>query len=205
MQLLDGVEVAQSPIAAIVSCSDAQLEPSRLFGVYPGEVFSIRNIANLVPTYSNAQFPSETVSGLEFAVKDLQVPHIVILGHSNCAGIQTLMSLPSSSASDSQVDRWVRQAEPARDKSRNVRDAFFLATQNPSYEHASICLSLRRLASYPWIESLVKKGKLSLHGWHFDFCGDELDRYCPERQRFISDERSTKAKSTIFRKRYVFK
>ena len=68
----------------MISCSDTRLEPSRLFSLEPGDVFSIRNVANLVPSYSTVDHPCETAAGLEFAVTKLQVPHVVVLGHSHC-------------------------------------------------------------------------------------------------------------------------
>lgn len=196
LTVVEGVDFAQSPIAAIVSCCDARLEPSSLFELYPGEVFSIRNIANLVPIYSKLSYPCETAAGLEFAVSILQVPHIVVLGHSDCIGIQTMLDLPSSCTNDSYVDRWVRQAKPADDKcTKKSTDRYGSEPKSKLSEQASICLSLNRMLGYPWIRSRVKSGQLTLHGWYYDFCEDELFRLEPESQCFIRDARIANAKS----------
>ena len=109
----DALKSTQSPIAAMISCSDTRLEPSRLFALDPGDVFSIRNVANLVPSYSTVDHPCETAAGLEFAVTKLQVPDLVVLGHSHCIGIRTMMDLPDSCSDDNLIDQWVRQAKPA--------------------------------------------------------------------------------------------
>ena len=192
----DDLEPAKSPIAAIISCSDARMEPSRVFELYPGEVFSIRNIANLVPLHSRRNYPCETAAGLEFAVKILRVPHIVVLGHSNCMGIHTMMELPYFSANDSEVDRWVRQAKPICEYLENISHRLPLETRGKNCEQASIRLSLSRLTTYPWIRTRVETNQLVLHGWYFDFSEDELFRFDPDSECFIRDARVKKAKST---------
>ena len=167
-----------------------------MFELYPGEVFSIRNIANLVPLHSRRNYPCETAAGLEFAVKILRVPHIVVLGHSNCMGIHTMMELPYFSANDSEVDRWVRQAKPICEYLENISHRLPLETREKNCEQASIRLSLSRLTTYPWIRTRVETNQLVLHGWYFDFSEDELFRFDPDSECFIRDARVKKAKST---------
>ena len=195
LPFFDSLEPANSPIAAIVSCSDTRMEPSRVFELYPGEVFSIRNIANLVPIYSRPNYPCETAAGLEFAVKILRVPHIVVLGHSNCMGIHTMMELPYFSANDSEVDRWVRQVKHICEHLENISHRSLLETRKKNCEQASIRLSLSRLTTYPWIRIRVEANQLALHGWYYDFSEDLLFRFDLDGECFIRVDRITKAKS----------
>ncbi len=181
----DALKSTQSPIAVMISCSDTRLEPSRLFGLSRGEVFSIRNVANLVPSYSSVENPCETAAGLQFAVTKLQVPHIVVLGHSNCMGIRAMMELPESCSGDNFIDQWVRQAKPARQHQLANSDCLDgPEAQSKACEQASIRLSLCRLLSYPWIRTRVESNQLVLHGWYYNFSEGQLSCLEPDSQCF---------------------
>ena len=147
-------------------------------------MFSIRNIANLVPRYSTADHPCETAAGLEFAVTRLQVPHVVVLGHSHCIGIRTMMDLPDYCSGDNFTDQWVRQAKPACRQSANSDSPNGPEAESKACEQASIRLSLDRLMGYPWISARVESGQLALHGWYYSFNEGQLFRLDPDSQCF---------------------
>lgn len=164
----------QAPIAAMISCSDTRLEPSHLFALDPGEVFSIRNVANLVPDCSTLDGPCETAAGMEFAVTRLQVPHLVVLGHSHCIGIRTLMNLPDSDSDDNFTDQWLRPVSLACRVLEQGDLADDAEAESRACEQESIRLSLHRLMSYPWIRDRVESDRLKLHGWYYNLGEGQL-------------------------------
>lgn len=162
MSLAEG----QSPDIAVLSCCDSRVDPTIVFDASPGDLFTIRNIANLVPEYENDGRPRGTSSALEFAVTELNVSHIVILGHAQCGGIRALMDRKSSNDASTFVDQWMMIAESVRQvilaRKTSMEDRY------TACEHATIVNSLQNLMTFPWIEERVRHGKLTLHGWYYD-------------------------------------
>ena len=157
----------QKPSTLLISCSDSRVDPAILFGVEPGDLFIVRNVANLVPPYEPDARLHGTSSAIEFAVRDLEVLHIIILGHSNCGGIHALCRhLQGERLERDFIERWVSIAADA--VKPYVRD-------EPSCsEQAAIRASVENLKTFPWITERVESGRLSLHGWWFDLDVGEL-------------------------------
>ena len=157
----------QNPHTLLISCSDSRVDPAFLFGVKPGELFVVRNVANLVPPYQPDTRLHGTSSAIEFAVRDLKVSQIIILGHSNCGGIHALCRHLQGEVSEREfIERWVSIAADA--VSPHVEDP-------PQYaEQAAILASLENLKTFPWIRERLELGDLSLHGWWFDLTAGEL-------------------------------
>ena len=151
----------QSPEVLIVGCSDSRADPAILLSAEPGELFIIRNVANLVPPYQPDGHYHGTSSALEFAVRDLAVKHIVVLGHSGCGGIEVL-SRASSGAPEMRefIAGWVSIADKARQTCAHAHGR--------ELEQASIRVSLENLMTFPWLRDRVNGGSLTLHGWWFD-------------------------------------
>jgi carbonic anhydrase len=103
----------QKPRALVIGCSDSRTDPQMLFNAAPGELFVIRNVANLVPPYGPDDQPHESSAAIEFAVRVLKVPQIIVMGHAMCGGIQALLNGAPAEVSDF-VGQWVCIAEPAR-------------------------------------------------------------------------------------------
>jgi carbonic anhydrase len=154
----------QKPKAMMIACSDSRIDPSLKFGVNPGEMFIVRNVANLVPPYGPDNAYHGTSAALEFAVRDLQVEHIIVMGHAKCGGIHALMQ--HEHRQDDYISSWMKIAESARN--------FALAkTKEPAAaqrmcEQEAVKTSLANLMTFPWIAERVRTGKLELHGWYFD-------------------------------------
>jgi carbonic anhydrase len=154
----------QKPKAMMIACSDSRIDPSLKFGVNPGEMFIVRNVANLVPPYGPDNAYHGTSAALEFAVRDLQVEHIIVMGHAKCGGIHALMQ--HEHREDDYISSWMKIAEPARN--------FALAkTKEPAAaqrlcEQEAVKTSLANLMTFPWVAERVRTGKLELHGWYFD-------------------------------------
>jgi carbonic anhydrase len=142
-----------------------------VFNARPGELFVVRNVANLAPPYGPDDKPHGVSSAIEFAVRALRVREIVVMGHAMCGGIQALLNGAPLEVSDF-VGQWVRIAEPAR---RRAMDAPVEQRQDLC-EHESVRLSLANLMTFPWIKSAVEAGELELHGCFFDIRSGVLER-----------------------------
>ena len=172
--LLKLAQDGQSPKIAIVSCCDSRVEPTVILDCEPGDLFVIRNVANLVPPCENNDSFHGTSAALEFAVTGLEVESIIVLGHTQCGGIRALMDGPSSSAPSSFIATWMKQLEDVRN---SILSNEGLVSQEQRYhacETQGISQSLENLMSFPWIAERVNKGTLQLHGWRYDLGSAEL-------------------------------
>jgi carbonic anhydrase len=176
----------QSPSTLVISCCDSRADPGMLLGAGPGDIFVVRNVANLVPPYrSDAEMPGIRAD-IEFAVKGLNISHIVILGHSGCGGIRALMEGEGVTSHQFEfIGSWVSIAREARERVLREQADQPSAVQTRACEHAAIALSLGNLMSFPWIRERVESGKLTLHGWYFDIDAGELLAYSHEANRFM--------------------
>lgn len=165
----------QSPKFFVVACADSRVCPSNILGFQPGEAFMIRNVANLVPPLENG--PSETNAALEFAVNTLEVENILVIGHSNCAGIQALMSMQDDVDSRSLVQKWVVNGKLAKLRTKADAGHLNFDQQCRHCEKESINRSLLNLLTYPWIQDKVRKELLSLHGGYYDFMNCTFEKW----------------------------
>jgi len=163
----------QAPEVAVVACCDSRVDPAIVTDCDPGDLFTIRNVANLVPPHEPEGVYHGTSAALEFAVRGLAVKHVVVLGHAQCGGVQALMS-GDYAQNDDFIGDWMNIAREARE--RVLADPRFAdaADRQRGCEHASIGISLRNLMTFPWIRDLVERGQLHLHGWYFDLYNGAL-------------------------------
>jgi carbonic anhydrase len=177
----------QSPEVCVVSCSDSRVDPSLILDCEPGELFVIRNVANLVPPCEAEGLYHGTSAALEFAVCGLQVSHIIVLGHGHCGGIQALLAGETTyHPRVGFVSAWMRIAAAARARVLRQNDLTTPQARAQACEQASIQLSLHNLMTFPWISERVEQGTLRLHGWYYDL--DHGDLLClePATDRFAS-------------------
>lgn len=160
----------QRPRIMIIACSDSRSEPSRIFDAAPGEIFTVRNIANLVPPYEPDSAHHGVSAALEFAVTQLKVEEIVVLGHGFCGGCAAALTSQFDGAEPGEggfIANWIDILDEARDKvlathSRPLGRAAFL-----QMEHESVRISLRNLREFPFVEEQEAAGKLKLRGAFF--------------------------------------
>ena len=173
---LEALALEQAPEVVMVSCCDSRVDPGILFDVEPGEIFGIRNVANLVPPFETKGDYHGTSAALEFAVTCLKVKQIVVLGHANCGGIRALMENNALIKSDGFVDSWMQIAEPAK-KEVLARDDLHTPEQRiDACEKTAVRYSLQNLITHPWIYSRVKAGHLDLVGCYYDLrCGELIE------------------------------
>lgn len=172
------VQEGQTPQVLVVACCDSRVDPALVFDCAPGDLFVIRNVANLVP-------PSESRSGgrhgtsaaLEYGVRVLRVKHIVVLGHAHCGGIRALMSGQRTEDPDSFINSWMRLAEEARAGMERDLAGAPPEQRERACEQRAILGSLDNLKSFPWISERVEQGELMLHGWYFDMDNGQLLGY----------------------------
>jgi carbonic anhydrase len=164
-------ERGQKPRALVIACSDSRTDPQMVFDAAPGELFVIRNIANLVPPYGPDDQPHGVSSAIEFAVRTLAVRDIVVMGHAMCGGIKALLDGTPPELSDF-VGPWVRIAEPARQRAMQVAPEH----RHDFCEHESVRLALANLMTFPWIKSAVEAGRLRLHGSFFGIRSGVLEQ-----------------------------
>ena len=174
----------QSPRTMVIGCSDSRVDPAILTDCAPGDIFTVRNVANLVPPFEEDGGRHGVSAALEFAVCHLGVEHIIVLGHSRCGGIGALMAGTCGCKGGGFISRWMSIATSARERVLAELPEKEPALQQRAAEQASILLSLENLHSFPWIDEKASRGELSLHGWYFDLAAGELLGYDPESSRF---------------------
>ncbi len=175
----------QEPKVMMVSCSDSRVDPAMLFSAHPGDLFVVRNVANLVPPCALDKAYHGTSAALEFAVNALKVEHIIVLGHGQCGGIRALYTAsPEIPKSESFIANWMNIADEARRRTLITARDLDLEDQLHICGEEAIKTSLANLLSFPWIEARVNEGNLRIHGWRFDIHDASMSVYVPRRNRF---------------------
>jgi carbonic anhydrase len=160
----------QQPRALIVSCADSRVDPAMIFDASPGELFVVRNVANLVPPFAPDGAHHGTSAAVEFAVRILQVPDIVVMGHGLCGGVRALLEGAPGEASDF-IAPWIGLAAPAKARAlarTGIHDLQLCCEQE------TVLMSLENLSTFPWIASRIAAGTLRMFGAHFDIRSGEL-------------------------------
>lgn len=168
------VEKGQSPKALVIACSDSRVDPALITDSTAGDIFVVRNVANVVPPFVDDGKTHGTSAAIEFSVKHLRVPHIVVMGHSKCGGIQALVEGGHKGSSHSFIDPWMSVMAPARDLVEEQSAAASLEEKCRLCERAAVGISLDNLMGFPFVKQLVEAGDLQLNGWYFDFEQGEL-------------------------------
>lgn len=172
-------ERGQTPHTMVIACSDSRVDPTMIFNVAPGELFVVRNVANLAPPYMpDAEFHG-TSAALEFGVTVLKVADLIVLGHGMCGGIRALLD-PATAPSDF-VGPWMSIAKRARDRVLACREVTDVQT---ACEHEAVKVTLENLRTFPWIADREAAGNLRLHGASFDIRYGVLELLQPD-GRFV--------------------
>lgn len=159
----------QNPKVMVIACSDSRVDPAQIFDASPGEIFVVRNVSNLAPPFDQGGGLHGVSAALEFAVTQLEVEEILVLGHGYCGGCAAGLTRQFQGAEHGAghfIGAWVALLDAARDKVREQhsgldRDAFL------AMELEAVKLSLANLRTFPWIAEREKSGRLALHGSHF--------------------------------------
>lgn len=166
----DELAEGQNPGTMIISCADSRVSPSLIFDAGPGEIFTVRNVANLVPPFETGGGQHGVSSALEFAVTQLEVSDILVLGHGGCGGCQAALSQHFHGSEPGEgyfIAKWIAMLDDARDRVLAAHDGRQDAAALLALEQESVRLSLTNLMTFPFVGERVGSGKLSLHGGHF--------------------------------------
>ena len=169
----DLAEAGQAPQIMVIGCCDSRVSPEVVFDAGPGELFVVRNVANIVPPYAPDGQAHGVSAALEFGVAALKVKHIVVLGHAQCGGVKAFAADAEPLSPGDFIGKWMRLMAPAADKvgprgSRSASD--YLAR----LEQANIVNSLDNLMTFPRLRKLIERGSVTLHGAYFGVATGDL-------------------------------
>jgi len=167
-------EEGQHPNIMIIACCDSRVDPATIFGATPGELFVVRNVANLVPPFEPHGDYHGTSAALEFAVTSLEIEHIVVLGHARCGGIQAFLDgVDSGKPGDSFIAKWMSLLNPARGAALRPglvgQEARLRALELEGIRH-----SIDNLETFPFVRERENAGRLTIHGGYFGVATGEL-------------------------------
>jgi carbonic anhydrase len=174
--LFSQLSKSQTPHTMMITCSDSRINPALLLNAQPGELFIARNIGNVVPAYQPTK--GSTQAAIEYAVNVLNIPKIIILGHSNCGACAHMYhEHKEGDTSLPHVEEWLKHIVPAKSAAMlevhaNHNKNIFEVT-----EKHNIVVSLQRLMEYPYIQSRLVKDEISLEGWWFDIGSGKVEVY----------------------------
>jgi carbonic anhydrase len=175
----------QSPESMVIGCCDSRVSPEVIFDAGPGELFVVRNIANLVPVYQPDENAHGVSAALEFAVNVLQVKNIVVLGHAQCGGIRAFVDKAAPLSPGDFIGKWmamfIKPGEVVEQRSHESMQDFVTRI-----EKAAVFRSLENLETFPFVRARVESGQLQLHGAYFGVAEGSL---------FVLDKQSKEFKS----------
>lgn len=166
----ESLKDAQSPKVMLIGCSDSRVDPAIIFDLDPGAAFIVRNVANLVPPFETGGGRHGVSAALEFAVTQLQVEEIIVLGHGRCGGCEAALTQRYNDRAPGEggfIDHWIDQLNDARDRVIAVFGDGTGPAALRAMEHASVEVSLANLRTFPFVQSREAAGTLRLHGAWF--------------------------------------
>ena len=168
-------EKGQTPKTMVIACCDSRADPGVIFNAGPGEIFVVRNVANLVPPYEPHGDYHGTSAALEFAVNGLNVETILVMGHARCGGIHAFLSGLNNPADQAGfIDHWMSLLKPTLHDVMKLKRNKSKEELQRAVEHISIRHSLENLMTFPWIRERVADGRLQLRGAYFDIADATL-------------------------------
>lgn len=167
-------ETGQKPKTMMIACCDSRSAPEMIFNSHPGEMFVVRNVANLMPPYGPDDSFHATSAALEFAVQSLKVENIIVMGHGRCGGIKAALEINKKPLSPGDfIGTWLGLLKPAAE-AIGKNDLLTPTERQTALEHIAIRNSIANLRTFPCVSILEGKGRLSLHGAWFDISHGEL-------------------------------
>lgn len=178
-------EAGQRPESMVICCCDSRVAPEVIFDARAGDLFVVRNVANLVPPYTPTGFTHGVSAALEFAVQGLKVKYIVVMGHSQCGGIRAFVENQEQHAGGDFIGKWMALIAPAAAAVGAIGEVE-RANYVTRLEQASIVATLGNLMTFPWIRNRVVAGDLQLLGAYFDVLTGALSVYDPAEGSFTA-------------------
>ena len=170
-------EGLQKPAVMIIACCDSRAAPETIFDAGPGEIFVMRNVANLVPPYAPDGKHHATSAAIEFAVLSLGVRNVVVMGHGRCGGIRAVVDGSDPLSSGDFIGKWMSDVKDVATMVRHDHDADHVHDLQTAVEYASVEHSLANLRTFPWLRMRENKHEVGIHGAWFDIGLGELHVY----------------------------
>jgi carbonic anhydrase len=172
----------QQPEVLFVTCADSRVVPDLILQTQPGDLFLCRNAGNVIP---RAGEPAGGVSAtVEYAVRVLQVRHLIVCGHSDCGVIRALMA-PETLNGLASVQDWLQHVEPAWEYLDEVEHHANELTRHTALTHANVLAQLVNLQTHGFIQEAIAEGRLAVHGWYYDILSGHIERYDEQQKRFV--------------------
>jgi len=181
-EFFQGLKEGQKPHTFYVGCSDSRVVPNLITKTLPGELFVVRNIANVIPPANNNEGTLKcTASILEYAVKYLEVKNIVVCGHSNCGGLKALFYPKEKLEKLPFVNNWLKLIEDLKEKVKDIED---VRLREWEIEQLNVVKQLQNLLTYDFVKEKVEEGKLNIYGWYYIIESGEVYNYNFETKEF---------------------
>jgi carbonic anhydrase len=165
----------QSPEVMVISCSDSRVDPETIFSAMPGELFVVRNVANLVPPYETGGKYHGVSTAIEFAIMNLRVKHVIIMGHSGCGGVKAALDQSAAIQTEAKfISSWMSMLDEARLRVVAANQMAPQATKQGLLEKEGIKTSIKNIRTFPFVRDLEDKGRLNLHGAYFEIASGTL-------------------------------
>jgi carbonic anhydrase len=177
----------QNPKIMMVACCDSRVDPAIVLHTRPGDLFMVRNVANLIPPYEqDSTYYHGTSAALEFGICGLDIRHVIICGHSQCGGIRALLKGSTQDASDNSfIHKWMQLAQPAHDFVLENHADLPLEEQVTICAQQSLVHSLDHLKTFPWVQERIQAETLFLHAWYFDVCQGTIQEFNEKQAAFV--------------------
>lgn len=175
--------LGQNPSALFIGCSDSRVVPEVLTQQGPGSLFVVRNAGNIVPPYGPE--PGGVTASIEFAVAVLEVPDIVICGHTGCGAMKAIQSGTEALEKLPAVARWLHYADAARDAVAAELKGAPPEVYLDGLVHENVLAQLANLLTHPTVRKAVEAKKIRVHGWVYNMEGGGVDTYDAERAQFV--------------------
>jgi carbonic anhydrase len=164
----------QRPHTLFVGCSDSRVVPTLITNASPGELFVVRNIANIIPPYGESAHPDATMAAVEYAVRFLEVETIVICGHSNCGGCAAMNQEPDELAQLPRTRQWLQHSREVPARVAKLRQSDDPGEREWLTEHVNVLVQMRHVLTYPGVPEKVAAGTLRILGWYFVIATGEV-------------------------------
>jgi carbonic anhydrase len=176
----------QAPETLIISCSDSRVDPETIFGARPGELYVVRNVANLVPPYETGGKFHGVSTAVEFAVLILHVKRLIVMGHSGCGGVKAALDQSAAIQTEAHfISRWMSMLDDARLSVLASHQMRPHAEKERALEKEGVKTAIKNLRTFPFISELEGNGQLSLHGAYFDIATGTLSVLNHSRNEFF--------------------
>lgn len=183
-ELYETLSQTQTPHTLFIGCSDSRVSPERLLQAYPGEIFHIRNIANIVPPAGQSVKYASTTSAIEYAVEVLNIKNIIVCGHSNCGGCAASIHPPSNIDKLPYTSIWISQINALRERVASEMVDASIEEQATQLEKVNVVQQLANLLTFDNIRERVASGQLTLNGWHYNIGAGEISIYNQTKEMF---------------------